>query len=79
VHIIARSYKLSRSHDECNEQGASMMPFLDYIPIKGCAIELKDETTDEPGICQKFIVDHIRECEKVLQSLEYAHLTLSKK
>jgi hypothetical protein len=24
-----------------------MMPFLDDIPIKGCAVELKDETTDE--------------------------------
>jgi hypothetical protein len=51
------------------------MPFLDDIPIKGCAIELKDETMDEQG-CRKFVSDHIRDCEKVLRSLEDAHLTL---
>jgi hypothetical protein len=53
-----------------------MMPFLDDIPIKGCAVELKDETMDERG-CRKFVTDHIRDCEKVLRSLENVHLTLS--
>jgi hypothetical protein len=49
---------------------------LDDIPIKGCATELKDETTDEQGY-RKFVVDHIRDYKKVLRSLEDAHLTLS--
>jgi hypothetical protein len=52
------------------------IPSLDDIPIKGCAIELKDETTDEQGY-RKFVVDHIHDYENVLQSLEDAHLTLS--
>jgi hypothetical protein len=34
------------------------MPFLDDIPIKGCLVELKDESRNEDG-CQKFVVDHI--------------------
>ena len=42
-----------------------MMPFLDDIPMKGCATEEKDETMDDRG-CRKFVVDHIRDCEKVL-------------
>ena len=51
------------------------MPFLDDIPMKGCAVEEKDETMDDRG-CQKFIVDHIRDCEKVLRKLEDVYLTL---
>ena len=41
------------------------MLFLDEIPMKGCAVEEKDETMDDWG-CRKFVVDHIRDCEKVL-------------
>jgi hypothetical protein len=52
------------------------MSFLDDIPIKGCAIDEKDEPTDAQG-CRKFVTDHIRDCEKVLQRLEEAQLTLS--
>ena len=51
------------------------MSFLDDIPMKGCAVEEKDETMDDRG-CRKFVVDHIRDCEKVLQKLEDVHLTL---
>jgi hypothetical protein len=51
------------------------MPFMEDIPIKGCAIEFKDETMDEQG-CQKFVANRICDYEKVLQSLEDAHLTL---
>ena len=54
------------------------MPFLDDIPMKGCAIEEKDETMDDRG-CRKFVVDHIHDCEKVLRNLEDVHLTLSGK
>ena len=53
-----------------------MMPFLNDIPMKGCAIEEEDETMDDRG-CRKFVVDHIRDCEKVLRKLEDVHLTLS--
>ena len=52
------------------------MPFLDDIPIKGCAEEDKNETMDHSG-CRKFVKDHIIDCEKVLESLEQVHLTLS--
>ena len=52
------------------------MSFLDDIPMKGCAVEEKDETMDDRG-CRKFVVDHIRDCEKVLRKLEDVHLTLS--
>ena len=51
------------------------MSFLDEIPMKGCAVEEKDETTDDMG-CRKFVVDHIHDWEKVLRKLEYVHLTL---
>ena len=44
------------------------MPFLDDIPMKGCAVEEKDETMDDRG-CRKFMVDHIHDCEKVLRKL----------
>ena len=53
------------------------MSFLDDIPMKGCAVEGKDETMDDRG-CRKFVVDHIRDCEKVLRKLEDVHLTLSR-
>ena len=52
------------------------MSFLDDIPMKGCAVEEKDETMDDRG-CRKFVVDHIHDCEKVLRKLEDVHLTLS--
>jgi hypothetical protein len=52
------------------------MSFLDDIPIKGCAMEDKDETMDNRG-CRKFVVDHIHNSEEVLQKLEDVHLTLS--
>ena len=48
------------------------MPFLDDIPIKGCSE--KDELTHKDG-CRKFVVDHMKDCEKVLQRLEDANLT----
>ena len=41
------------------------MSFLDDIPIKGCPVEDKDETIGPHG-CQKFVVDHVDDCEKVL-------------
>ena len=41
-------------------------------------MEEKDETMDYRG-CRKFVVDHIRGCEKVLRMLEDVHLTLSGK
>ena len=42
-----------------------MMPFLDDIPIKGSLEEEKDGSKDEAE-CQKFMIDHIKDCEKVL-------------
>ena len=53
------------------------MSFLDGIPMKGCAVEEKDETMDDRR-CRKFVVDHIRDCEKVIHKLEDVHLTLSR-
>ena len=53
-----------------------MIPFLDDIPIKGCSDEDKDESKDKDG-CRKFVVDHMKDCEKVLQRLEDANLTFS--
>ena len=52
------------------------MPFLDDIPIKVSLEEEKDGSKDEPG-CRSFVIDHIKDCEKVLQKLENANLTLS--
>ena len=52
------------------------MPFFDNIPIKGSLEEEKDGSKDETG-CRRFVVDHIKDCEKVLQKLENANLTLS--
>ena len=51
-------------------------PFLDDVPIKGCKEDAKDETMDLRG-CQKFVVDHIADCEKILSRLEEVNLTLS--
>ena len=53
-----------------------MMPFLDDIPIKGSLEEEKDESKDEAG-CRRFVMDHIKDCEKVLKKLEDANLTFS--
>ena len=52
------------------------MPFLDDIPIKRCSDEEKDESKDKNG-CRQFIVDHMKDCEKVLQRLEDVKLTFS--
>ena len=52
------------------------MPFLDDIPIKGCLVEEKDESKDEDG-CRRFVINHIKDSEKVLQKLEDANLTFS--
>ena len=52
------------------------MPFLDDIPIKGCPEDTNDESTGADG-CRRFIVDHISDCEKILQKLEGARLTFS--
>ncbi|KAL3702469.1 hypothetical protein R1sor_020491 [Riccia sorocarpa] len=52
------------------------IPFLDDIPMKGCATEEKDETVDATG-CRKFVSDHIRDVGKILNRLGEVHLTLS--
>ena len=52
------------------------VPFLDHVPIKGCAIEDKDESINAAG-CRKFVVEHVNDCEKILQRLEDVHLTFS--
>ncbi|KAL3682085.1 hypothetical protein R1sor_000107 [Riccia sorocarpa] len=52
------------------------IPFLDDIPMKGCATEEKDETLDATG-CRKFVSDHIRDVGKILNKLREVHLTLS--
>jgi hypothetical protein len=52
------------------------MPFLDDIPIKVCSDEEKDEAKDKDGRW-KFVIDHVKDCEKVLQRLEEANLTFS--
>ena len=51
-------------------------PFLDDIPIKGCAEGVKDETLREDGI-RKFVWDHIQDVEAILQRLIEAGVTLS--
>ena len=53
------------------------MLFLDDIPIKGCLEEAKDESIGADG-CQKFVVDHFSDYEKILQKLEGAQLTLGR-
>ncbi|KAL3694970.1 hypothetical protein R1sor_008621 [Riccia sorocarpa] len=52
------------------------IPFLDDIPMKGCATEKKDETLDATG-CRKFVNNHIRDVGKILNRLREVHLTLS--
>ena len=52
------------------------MPFLDDIPITGCSNEEKDESKDKDG-CRQFVVDHMKDCDKVLQRLEDANSTFS--
>ena len=42
------------------------MPFLDGIPIKGCPEDTKDDSISADG-CQRFVTDHISNCEKILQ------------
>ena len=54
-----------------------MISFLDDIPIKGCSDEEKDESKDKDG-CRKFVVDHMKDCEKVLERIEDANLTFSR-
>mgnify|MGYP002776095529 CR=1 FL=1 len=53
------------------------MPFLEDIPIKRCPDDTKDETIGKDG-CRRFVMDHIFDCEKVLQRLEGARLTFSR-
>ncbi|KAL3687707.1 hypothetical protein R1sor_014016 [Riccia sorocarpa] len=52
------------------------IPFLDDVPMKGCAVEEKDETLDDTGR-RKFVSDHIRDVGKILHRLREVHLTLS--
>ncbi|KAL2624277.1 hypothetical protein R1flu_008522 [Riccia fluitans] len=52
------------------------MPFLDDIPIKGCAVEEKDKSLDDQG-CRRFVTDHIRDVEQILSRLKEVDLTLS--
>ena len=52
------------------------IPSLDDLPMKGCAVEENDETTDDQG-CRKFVGDHIHDSERMLRKLEDVHLTLS--
>ncbi|KAL3685545.1 hypothetical protein R1sor_003567 [Riccia sorocarpa] len=53
------------------------IPFIDDIPMKGCAEEDKDESVERSTGCMKFVGNHIRDVEKILQRLEEMHLTLS--
>ena len=53
------------------------MPFSDHIPFKGSLEEEKDESKDEAG-CRRFVIDHIKDCEKVLKKLEDANLIFSR-
>ena len=52
------------------------MTFLDDIPIKGCSEKEKDETKEKDG-CRQIVVEHMKDCERVLQRLEDANLTFS--
>ena len=51
------------------------MSFLDDILIKGCLVEAKDESVG-PEKCRRFVTDYNFDCEKILQRLEGARLTL---
>ena len=78
MHTTTRSNKLGCTYDERDEEGASRLHSGDNddIPMKRCAVEDKYEIMDDPG-CRTFVVDHIRDCGKVLPKLEDVHLTLS--
>ncbi|KAL3681576.1 hypothetical protein R1sor_024532 [Riccia sorocarpa] len=52
------------------------IPFVDDIPIKGCAIDDRDDIVVSGG-CRRFVLDHIRDVEQILARLEEVHLTLS--
>ena len=52
------------------------MPFLDDIPIKGCSDEEKDKLKNKDG-CRRFVVDHMKDCEKVLLRLKDANFSFS--
>ena len=52
------------------------MTFLDDIPIKGCSEKEKDEMKYKDG-CRQFVVEHMKDCEKVLHRLKDANLTFS--
>ena len=58
---------------------AHMMNKMNKV-LRDCIPEITmlflDETMDDLG-CQKFVVDHIHDCEKVLRKLEDVQLTLS--
>ena len=82
VYLTPRRNELGGSYGECHAQSLDGLhpdiptSFLDDIPIKGCPDEEKDESKDKDG-CRKFIADHMKDCEKVLQRLEDANLTFS--
>jgi hypothetical protein len=52
------------------------IPFVDDVPMKGCKEEVKDSTLDESG-CRRFVVEHIKDVEKILVKMEDVGLTLS--
>ncbi len=52
------------------------IPFVDDIPIKGCAEDTKDLSIGDDG-CRSFVRDHINDVEKILTRLEEVNLTLS--
>jgi hypothetical protein len=52
-------------------------PFLDDIPIKGCALVERDETLTKGGV-RKFVLDHIQDVEAILQWLIEAGVILSR-
>ena len=52
------------------------MSFLEDIPIKGCLEDSRDEKVGEDG-WERFIVDHITDCKKILERLQGAWLTFS--
>ena len=52
------------------------MPFLDDIIIKGYLERGKDEAIVGNGY-RKFVMDHLNDCESILNKLGELHLTLS--
>ncbi|MCO5587994.1 hypothetical protein L7F22_041947 [Adiantum nelumboides] len=52
------------------------MPFIDDLSIKGCKVEVKDETLNRRG-CRKFVAQYIHDCDAILSKLEEVNLTLS--